>query len=177
MTDREIPRRVFLERAAVLGGSMVLLQIKGDTQRLEASRGAHPVEPAVLLTLAAMAAQIVPTDQTPGAREANVVDYIQKQVEGSYELQKLCAAGVKEVDTLSQQKFGASFAKLDAEKEHEILKAVEESEFFKSIRALTVSGFYNSPEGWKSVGYPGMGQPHGHRDFDQPPKDAGITHP
>ena len=156
----------------MLGGSMMLLQIKGHAQPQEAGRDAQPVGPAALLTLAAIAEQIIPTDQTPGAREANVVGYVQKQVEGSDELRKLCAAGVKEVDTLSQRKFGASFVKLDADKEHEILQAVQESEFFKSIRALTISGFYNSPVGWKSVGYPGMGQPHGHRDFDQPPKDA-----
>jgi hypothetical protein len=77
---------------------------------------------------------------------------------------------VKELDAMSQHKFGAPFAKIDAEKEIEILKAVETSEFFKSVRDLTLRGYYNSPAGWRAVGYPGHGQPHGHRDFDQPPK-------
>jgi hypothetical protein len=30
--------------------------------------------------------------------------------------------------------------------------------------------------GMESVGYPGMGQPHGHRDFDQPPGGSGDQH-
>ena len=50
------------------------------------------------------------------------------------------------------------------------------SGIFKSVRNLTVRRFYNSRLGFESVGYPGMGQPDGHRDFDQPPSESGDQH-
>jgi hypothetical protein len=168
--DREISRRVFLERAALLSGFVMTATAGLDAQPSATNRGPYPIEPAALLTVAAMAAQIIPTDQTPGANEAKVVDYIQKMVEASDRLQRLYVGGVKDLDARSQREFGAPFAKLDAEKEVAILKAVESSEFFKSVRNLTVRGYYSSAVGWAAVGYPGHGQPHGHRDFDQPPK-------
>lgn len=166
--DREISRRVFLERATALGVLMEAVSVGAGAQPPRAVDRAGLRDSAALPTLAAIAAQIIPTDETPGAREANVVDYLQEQIAGSQELQKLCVTGLREVDALSRQRFGAPFAHLDANHEVDILKAVETSDFFKVIRDLTVKGFYNSREGWRSTGFPGH-QPHGHRDFDQPP--------
>ena len=164
--DKDISRRVFLERAALLGGVIASVSVDAG-QQPAARQGPSRWEPAALMTVAAMAAQIIPADKTAGAEDAVVVDYIKAQVEASDTLMKMYAAGVADIDRASQQKFAAPFAALSAKREHEILVSIEKSEFFRSVRDLTVRGFYRSPLGWSTVGYPGMGQPHGHRDFDR----------
>jgi gluconate 2-dehydrogenase gamma chain len=106
----------------------------------------------------AMAAQIIPADDTPGAREAGVIRFIDLNlVEYETERQSDYIAGLK----MLAEKSGGRFADLDSAKQIEVLRAIEKSEFFGLVRQHTVMGFFANPQyggnrekiGWKLIGF------------------------
>ncbi|MSR12490.1 MAG: gluconate 2-dehydrogenase subunit 3 family protein [Gammaproteobacteria bacterium] len=98
--------------------------------------------------LAAIAARIVPTDTTPGATEAGVV-YFMDNVLGDKREQELefIRAGVRELQTAAALEFNAPyFYLLDSAQQDQLLTAIEATEFFASVRFLTVAGMFALPE-------------------------------
>lgn len=134
----------------------------------------------------AMAALIVPTDDTPGAREAGVVQFIDRSLEtyareqrvlfatGLSDLKKRVAAAHPGVD---------SFTKLDTTQQSALLHDLESSnsDFFTAMLAATAAGMFGNPEyggnrdklGWKLIGFEdrySWQQPFGYYDRDE------VTH-
>ena len=112
----------------------------------------------------AVAAQIIPTDDTPGAREAGVVYFIDRalatflsQLAGDYRAQLAAfQAAFRE-----RHPAAASFASLTSEQQIEYLKAVDHTPFFDTTRLLTLLGMFSLPAyggnrdgvGWKLLGF------------------------
>lgn len=119
--------------------------------------------------MAALVSHIIPTDTTPGAQEAGIAGYLEDEAEKSDKLRKLYDSGLQDLNRKSQTRFGSSFVRTTYGQQEHLLEEIANSEFFKSVRNLTVRHFYSSQVGWQSIGYPGMGQPHGYRDFDLAP--------
>jgi gluconate 2-dehydrogenase gamma chain len=112
----------------------------------------------------AVAAQIIPTDDTPGAREAGVVYFIDRalatflsQMAGDYRadlarFQSACR---------EQHPAAASFASLTSDQQVEYLKGVDQTTFFTTTRLLTLLGMFSLPAyggnrngvGWKLIGF------------------------
>lgn len=124
--------------------------------------------------IAVIVSHIVPTDTTPGAQEAGIASDVEFEAEKSDKLRKIFGAGLQELDAQSRSQFGKSFVEITYQQQEQLLRDIANSEFFRSVRNLTVRRFYNSRVGLESVGYPGMGQPQGHRDYDQPPAPNGA---
>lgn len=112
----------------------------------------------------AIAAQIIPTDDTPGAREAKVIYFIDralitfdKDKQGQY------VKGLKELQSTQKKMFknSAKFSGLNSEQQIKVLKAFEKNEFFETVRAHTIMGFLADPSyggnhdkiGWKLIGF------------------------
>jgi hypothetical protein len=100
--------------------------------------------------VAAVAARIIPSDVTPGATEAGVAAYIDETVKNNAKLQPLYKEGIAALQnrlfvTLPAARKDAILRKLDAAKD----------DFWKSIRRLTIDGFYTSKVGLKELGYTG----------------------
>jgi gluconate 2-dehydrogenase gamma chain len=103
-------------------------------------------------TIEAAMARIIPTDQTPGAREAGAIDFLDRylsgigyiyanpdgsgfeQLEGRRadawrrrvsKAQDKYVAGVRELDRLAGERYGASFTELKDEQQDEVLRALE----------------------------------------------------
>jgi gluconate 2-dehydrogenase gamma chain len=162
--------------------------IEGSPARLEflSASQARDVE--------AIAAQIVPSDDTPGAREAGVLWFIDRVHSGVWsgggrqfraglaDFQARCARHHPGV---------AQFADLSAEDQLAYLRHVERTPFFEQMRFLTVLGLLASPAyggnagkvGWKLVGFVDQHAwqpPFGHYDaayegfkpYDAKPKGA-----
>lgn len=176
-TDRRrISRRVFLSQAAALTAIVPIVGRK--RQRGVPARGpAGGVDAAAMATIAAIASHIIPTDDTPGAAQGGVDTYIAGSLARSEPLRALYASGVREVDQSSVDRFGVPFIGLNPADQRAMVAAIQGTPFFKSVRALTIAGFYNSPAGWQSVGFPGHGQPMGHRDVASAPARSGRTSP
>jgi gluconate 2-dehydrogenase gamma chain len=111
----------------------------------------------------AIAARIIPTDDTPGAKEAGVVFFIDRSLTTfAADQQKLFAEGLKQLaKEVSREHEGQTkLSMLAPEAQVEILRGIEKSEFFGAMRFATISGMFALPKyggnrdyiGWKLVG-------------------------
>ncbi len=119
------------------------------------------------LLVDAVTEQIVPRDQDPGARDAGVLNFIDKQLTGHYRrYQADYHAGLIGVDESSQTLFGRPFLGLKWEEQTRVLKVLESgkapgktwksrssAEFFEMVRDHTMQGFYGSPRHGGNRGY------------------------
>lgn len=166
-------RREFLRKAAIGGVGVTLgsdlAQRISDLWVVKAEHGDAVLDLHQMLTLAAIATQIIPTDETPGAREVGVVDSIDAQIKATASLREIYPKGLAEVDRQSERQFGSQFIRLEQNQQTEVLKGLEKSPFFKQVWTDTIVAFCRSPVGQKVMGYPGGSQPHGYMDTTSPP--------
>ena len=135
--------------------------------------------PAEAAALEAIAARIIPTDDTPGAREAGVIHFIDQAL-GDFMADEAGAlrAGIETVDSLAAEAGeGMRFADLGPEGQDAVLHAIEESPFFGLMQYLTVAGMFALPSyggnrdhvGWQLLGFDhrhGWVPPFGHYDAE-----------
>lgn len=76
-------------------------------------------------TLAAIAAQIVPTDSQPGASDVCTVSFVELSAAGNPSLKELLTNGVAGIDQSSTLLFGATFEMLSFANQTEVLKRLE----------------------------------------------------
>jgi gluconate 2-dehydrogenase gamma chain len=112
----------------------------------------------------ALTSQIVPSDTTPGAREAGVTFFIDRAL-GSFfahwrpGFTRGLAAFQAAARTFDPA--AASFAAMTSARQIEFLHTVESTPFFDQARLLTVCGMFSSPAyggnrdniGWKLLGF------------------------
>jgi gluconate 2-dehydrogenase gamma chain len=173
----DLSRRKFI---ASVGGSVAAVWFAARATDLLASgafaaRAAREAPPPSFLVLTpdeateleAATAQIIPTDETPGAREARVVYFIDKSLSTFAKEQKpIFVEGVAELKRRAAkiQKGATSFASLNDEQQIAILTALEKdkkSRFFNALRGATIVGMFSNPTyggnfektGWKMIGF------------------------
>jgi gluconate 2-dehydrogenase gamma chain len=116
------------------------------------------------IEVAAIAAQIIPTDDTPGAQEAGCVFFIDTALTTFLaDNQPLYTQGLKDVQAKTQELFpGASkFSELTSAQQIQVLMAIEKTPFFTAVRNHTILGMFSSPKhggnwnevGWKLIGF------------------------
>jgi gluconate 2-dehydrogenase gamma chain len=185
-------RRSFLRvMGAALGGTVLTLEwseiakAAHDAHRTAQAPGAGGpffFTPAELADVAAIAEQIIPSDGTPGAREASVGHFIDRAL-ASF-LSRLAPTFRTQFAEFRAQchlrhPAVASFAALSSEQQIEFLKTVDRTPFFESMRLLTVLGMFTSPQyggnrdglGWKLLGFEDQHifmPPFGYYDRDYP---------
>ena len=112
----------------------------------------------------AMAAQIIPTDSTPGAREAHVIVFIDRILntfEKDEQANYTKGLGELAAQTKSLYPQAASFSALEGAQQIKVLTAMEKTPFFNLVRTHTITGFFAAPVhggnankvGWKLVNY------------------------
>src|SRR5262245_31464921 len=158
MGARGTSRRAFLQASATsIGAAWVAANYPAivaaqehvsEAARLGKVRGFAFFTPEQALEVEAMAAQIIPTDSTPGAREARVVAFIdrvlttfdaERQPDYKKGLEAL-AAKTRELNP------GAGkFSALNDEQQIKVLSALETTAFFDLVRTHTITGFFASP--------------------------------
>ena len=186
-------RRLFLKQSAFGIGGAVLLNLVPEALQaahLEASRAANAGEtfafftPAEAADLKAFAAQIFPTDDTPGADEANVVYFIDHVLD-KYEPENReeFRHALVSLSKSSAQMFPgtAHFSELTPERQVAVITKFEtfkrkrradllgslfggETNYFETIRTYVIAGFLSDPAnggnkdmvGWQLISYDGM---------------------
>lgn len=191
MTKGDIARRQFLQESATAITAVWLTAALGGAAGVSALSCAPADDHSKWQTfteadaaeIAAVAALIIPSDVTPGAREAGVIDFIDRALSSfAREQRPLFAAGLAD---LAHRAAGAhpgakSFASLDASQQAEILHQLEQSksEFFTAMLAATAAGMFANPEyggnrdkiGWKLIGFDDRffwQEPFGYYDRDE----------
>lgn len=93
--------------------------------------------------------QIIPRDQDPGAIDAGVVYFIDKQLAGPYKrFQRDYREGLVVVEKICASMYGETFARLSWNQQTKVLQALESgasARFFELIRDHCMQGFYGSP--------------------------------
>ena len=112
----------------------------------------------------AMTAQIIPTDSTPGAREAHCAYFIDRALSTFVkDKQQTYIQGLQDLQAKSQELYpgAGKFSALSSEQQIKTLTAIEKTPFFEMVRQHTILGFLSRPEhggnsdkvGWKLIGY------------------------
>ena len=130
----------------------------------------------------ALTSQIIPSDDTPGAREAGVSFFIDT-VLGSIlaHWRPSFEAGLKEFQQACRARHpdAASFAALSSARQIEFLRTVDTTRFFEQARLLTLCGMLSMPKyggnrdgaGWRMIGFEDQhvfDAPFGYYDRDYP---------
>jgi gluconate 2-dehydrogenase gamma chain len=174
-----VSRRAVLQAVATALGVAAL---PVDWQEVLEGASDTFLTPAEAADVEAIAAQIVPTDDTPGAREAGVVHFIDRalatffaQIAPDYRRQ---LAGFQEA-CRAQHPEAASFASLTSDQQIAFLKTVDRTTFFTTTCLLTMFGMFVRPEyggnrdgvGWALIGFEDRHMfqpPFGYYDRDYP---------
>ena len=120
--------------------------------------------PEQALEVEAMAAQIIPTDSSPGAREARVVHFIDQALASfAREKQPDYVKGLQNLQTKTKQVHpeASLFSAMTSEQQIKVLTEIERTPFFALVRTHTIIGFFSRPEhggnhnkvGWELIGY------------------------
>ena len=110
-------------------------------------------------TLAAVCDQIVPTDQDPGAAQAGVVSFIDRQLATlQKERRELYRLGLRALDAAARRRHGHAFADLGSDAQVGLLRDIEKGQvdtadwvgvepaaFFGVVVDHTMMGFYGDP--------------------------------
>jgi gluconate 2-dehydrogenase gamma chain len=136
----------------------------------------------------AVAAQIIPTDDTPGAREAGVIQFIDGAL--AIHLTQLATdyrAQLADFQAAfrAHHPGAASFSSIAADQQIAYLKTVDRTPFFETTRLLTLLGMFTMPRyggnrdgiGWKLIGFESQhsfAPPFGFYDRDYPGFAAAV---
>lgn len=150
-----INRRKFVKQTAavLIGGNLVWTACQKNvrTHQFFTNQEATVVDQ--------MAAQIVPSDEAPGSKEADVLNFIDIQLTQAYQrYQDDYRNGLKAVQETAIQLFGKKFDDLNQEQQVELMLALESNQapdgiwkdptapqFFRMIRDHSLQGFYGDP--------------------------------
>lgn len=114
----------------------------------------------------AICAQIVPTDDTPGAREAGVIYFIDRALTTfEKERQDAYRHGLADLQTRRAVLFpgSTSIAALPPDQQLALVTGIDGTPFFEMVRTHTMLGFFGSPDrggnrdllGWRLLGIDG----------------------
>jgi gluconate 2-dehydrogenase gamma chain len=164
-------RRAFLSSAGAFAGSSLIVLSLPDllTSRLQAAAAQEAKAEFTTLgadeaaEVAAIVARIIPTDDTPGATEAGAIYFIDTVLATSRrELLEPMREGLAALKASAQSSHNVgSFRQLTPTQQDALLKAIETTPFFDSVRYLTIAGTFSLPEyggnrdgvGWGLLGF------------------------
>jgi gluconate 2-dehydrogenase gamma chain len=120
--------------------------------------------PEQAVEVEAMTAQIIPSDNAPGAREARVIYFIDRVLLTlERDKQPAYRQGLKDLQQKTQELFPGSkvFSSLAPAQQIHLLTAIQKTDFFELVRFHTITGFLANPEyggnydqeGWKLIGF------------------------
>jgi len=182
-------RREFLTIPAASVGGTLLYTLAGEPFRLKAQTGSNGGTLKVPLrfftakearVVAAACERIFPSDDTgPGATEAGVVIFIDRQLAGPYGLDKYRYKQAPWVQSVAEHGYQGKenpqeiyrqgiqslgdFDSMPVDEQVKKLQALEHTRFFQLLRTHTIEGMFCDPMhggnagmiGWQLVGYPG----------------------
>jgi len=179
-------RREFIEVSAASVGGLLIFSLAGEPMMVNAKAGKVKV-PLRFFTgqeakvVVAACERIFPANESgPGATQAGVMVYIDRQLAGPYGTDRYRYTQEPFVESAPEHGYqgkenpqqtyragiaalGADFVALDAAAQDERLVAVEKSYFFQLLRQHTIEGMFCDPMhggntdliGWQMLGYPG----------------------
>ncbi len=165
LREKGLTRRALLSRAVAAGALVV-----AGAGFIAAPDGAWAVEvrtitEAQMATLLQMARDIYPHDRIGDRFYAVAIKGYDTP-----EQAQMIAAGIEALDAAAREAGFESYVEAGWEADRvAILRSIEESDFFQTVRGGLVTGLYNQKEVWPIFGYEGESFSEGgyiHRGFD-----------
>jgi gluconate 2-dehydrogenase gamma chain len=185
-------RKFIANTGSALGGSWVTLSLPAILATVSTASKAAGEQKAFRAISAdeateyeAIAACIIPSNDSPGAREAGVIyfiDTVLADIDPS--IHEPLRQGLSDFKRSILETFGESaFSRLGRQQQIEALGTIEDSGFFGTLRFLTLAGMFCDPShggnrdrvGWELIGFEGAGAsqpPFGYYDADYVKKGA-----
>jgi len=181
-------RREFIELAARSLGGLLIFSLAGEPIIMNAQEGTVKVplrfftEQEAKVVVAACERIFPATSATgPGAAQAGVMVYIDRQLAGPYGTDKYRYTQEPFIESVDQDngyqgkenpretyragipKLGADFLSISPEQQDERLRGIEKTHFFELLRTHTIEGMFCDPMhggnagmiGWQMIGNPG----------------------
>jgi gluconate 2-dehydrogenase gamma chain len=181
MTKNE--RREFLRQSALFLAGLAACRPSKSSETKAPDAAPPPSSPAAeraflpeqRRTFEAASWRILPSDQDPGAKEANVVEYVDRELARPEfsTLKKIVLAGLVGLDRFADKRGSKPFTDLRPEEQDEVIAQVQKAsergqDFIKFLVYLTLEGFVCDPMyggnqggvGWNFIGY-APGNPDG----------------
>ena len=165
MTEQQLSRRAFLRGTGdlargsciVLSLPMILISCERSKEARLNSEDFHTLSIEEAREFHAMAARIIPSDETPGASEAGVIYFMDNVLgDGRDEELGILRTGLAELQSAAATLGSDNFHQLEPSQQDQLLRAIEDTRFFNTVRYLTVAGMFALPE------YGGNGDNIGH---------------
>ncbi len=126
------------------------------------------LDPETAPEIEALATQIIPSSDGPGAREAGVIYFIDRALSTfAADQREAYRAGMAQAQAKRRELFpdSTTIASLTGEQQIVLVRAIEKSDFFELLRTHTVLGFLGDPSyggnrgeiGWKQIGFENRG--------------------
>jgi gluconate 2-dehydrogenase gamma chain len=162
-----LSRREWLLGSLTAGGFAEIAAAREHARQAVAG-GAAPrfeyFDEATAADVEALAAEILPSGDGPGAKEAGVVYFIDRALHTfDAEQQDVYRAGMREIRETRDKLFpdAASIAALTADQRLALVRAIEHTGFFEVVRVHTLLGFLGDPSyggnrekrGWNYIGF------------------------
>ena len=152
--DSTSTRREFLAaNGRFFGGTWLLLELPLLAGLAACARdAARTGESFVTLTegegaaMRAFAARIIPTDEEPGAEEAGAAYFADRALAGPFSgMAGVVLAGLRDLDARAEARWSVPFAEIPSDAQDELIRELQDTEFFASARALSVMGVLADP--------------------------------
>lgn len=187
MTAKQLSRRAFLRSASgaargsiiVLGMPAILVSCERSQEAILNNEHFIVLNEEEAMEFHAIAARIIPTDETPGATEAGVIYFIDTVLADNRAAElEVLREGLRELQVVVALNFSASyFHQLEPAQQDQALSEVEDTPFFNTIRFLTIAGMFSLPEyggnrgkvGYELIGFEDQhawAAPYGYYDAD-----------
>jgi gluconate 2-dehydrogenase gamma chain len=178
--SRPLSRGELLKRAGVIGATAAIpAAVRTETASADPEvarfRELRTLSPTQATTIGAFVERLIPSDASgPGAREANVLRYIDRALAGDlFVFRASYVAAVQAIDAYANLKYGSDFAALSTAQQDAILTDMDQNKatgfnpnakaVFEMIRGHAVEGMFGDPAhggntnyaGWKLVRFPG----------------------
>lgn len=188
MTNQVITRREFLRVTTetarssliVLSAPALLTAAQQAQAAMLAGEELTTLTEVEAIEIEAIAARIIPTDDTPGSKEAGAIYFIDNVLGNSRaELLPDLRAGLLKLQGDADSKFGnPMFSALSASQQDALLQDIEKTPFFRTVRYLTIAGTFSMPSlggnrnevGWEMMGFEDRHawvSPYGYYDAQQ----------
>jgi len=161
-----INRRTALAQISIMFGGSISVQITAAILGQVLNKGeSFPVSSEQTYLLGELAEIIIPSTDTPGAKNSGVTDFIIRVMRDCYSLadQQFFYTGLEILNKICIDKHGRSFVELEHKEKINFLNIINEIErifyikalnkafnipgFFKQLRELTVIGYFTSETG------------------------------
>ena len=182
MSDPGMNRREFLETSGRTAAGAVVVAAAGGATMLMATDGGWAMTLQALsgqdgTTLLKALRVIYPHDSLADRYYAGVVAALDQDAKANAATAGLLKDGIASLD----QAYQMPFVELSEGNQLRALEAIQDSDFFQTIRFKVIAVLYNDPMVWQAFGYEGASFDEGgyiERGFDdlgwlpQPPEDA-----